>query len=536
MLIFYHFTYFPDCENDILPGLCGSEKLHEEVILANLPQMVDDIELKNTLLIDQLIQDDCLSSDEGSKIRNAGDRQDQTRELCKIISRRSSEIFVKFSRRLSERNNYPHIAELLNASYSKSKQKFLQNRNKICISCAITDKVEIKDVVDVLLQGHVLEWDFLNKMKKSDNSELWPVIFERIQYADDIMNSFSCLRTALLKKHPEIATLLPTVNQHQYQMKCYCKYFSRKEKQANASTLPSYSDAYSSAGYVKTTTEEKEKSVDAVEYSDLLTVPSSKVLSVTKKTRSHTNIQEWLERNDTEYDQAFPDPTPKINESHYFQLSRNHSVNILKDEDNITRSKEQEQIPNLEEVAVTYLSRCEEKERLEGDIDRTQQICTKGTRAKTKKSSRNRKRVTINVNDNRSSDDNVRSEKHGESEIQSHPFQHLKSDVFSLPITVCNNRDNDEARCVDSEQKSKIMFDMFKVDAQTQNNQTKKKEDENLSNKNEETLNIVKENTSIHMQNNIGHSASKTAEKPKSTRNSLSTKKKEKQRHGKNKR
>ncbi|KAJ8311354.1 hypothetical protein KUTeg_010709 [Tegillarca granosa] len=440
-----------ECENDIFPALSGSENLHEEVIRSNLPRMVDDMELEKTLLVDQLIEDSCLTSDEGSKIRYAGDRKDQTRELCKIISRRSAKKFSVFLKRLNEHDNYPHIAQMLQSCYSKIKQKYLQNRKRM-------------------------------------------IIFETLQSADDTINSFSCLRTALSKKHPEISSLIPTDHKQQYEIKCCCKYFGLKENPANASTLPSYSDAFSS-GYVKTTTEER-GNVD--EECSLLTVSSFEGLSKDKQKSSKeikTNINEWMERKDEEYDKEFPDPD--VSKSCSRQLSMDRSVNIVKEEIDF-----KELSPNLDEVAVTtFLSKPDDK----NGIEELKQSSNKKKKATTKKSAKKRKNLTIQEEDDLTLNTGRHLNKEETSQMhinQSNQFKSIMTNNPNIHLAECNvSRQNEKHNCVvDSEQKSEIMFQMFQKCALAQIN-NEKKEETNLSSGSEEKQNNAKEKVSLHKQN-----------------------------------
>lgn len=244
-----------------LPILSSFENLHDEVLRENLPLMVDDMEIQRTDLLNELIEDDVISSDEGSTIRKAGNRQAQTRNLLSIISKRSSKKFEIFLKRLGERNNYPPIANTLKKHYNRKKNEYFQLRSKSgrCLACTIIHKVNLDDVIDMLIKYGVVDWNFLNQRRKSHNGiSDWMHVFERIESVSPSQRIMfiNCMCLALQKKHTEIAEMLTRGYEHHFH--CYCKPLTAaKCIDSNQTSMDCFSYV-SSSGYALTSSEDRE--------------------------------------------------------------------------------------------------------------------------------------------------------------------------------------------------------------------------------------------------------------------------------------
>ncbi|XP_061193006.1 uncharacterized protein LOC133201229 [Saccostrea echinata] len=203
-------------------GISGTEDIHRECIQENLPQMSHSMDLKRVVLLDELIENGCLTENEAADIRDCEKRKDRTRKLAIIMGKRSREKFSSFLEVLKRAENYPHVAEQLENSY---KAKIEEGRRKReCVLCYIIRNVNIRHIIDTLCSQFVVSLEFLDEVISCEANDAekmqryWKRLFEQMNTSVYASRHRKAFKESLREKYEHIAKKISVKNQ----IKCRC--------------------------------------------------------------------------------------------------------------------------------------------------------------------------------------------------------------------------------------------------------------------------------------------------------------------------
>ncbi|XP_061175748.1 uncharacterized protein LOC133184687 [Saccostrea echinata] len=188
--------------------LSGSETLHRECLMENLEEMVRDMDLNSTHLMDELLDNECLTQDEASDISHISTRKDQIRKLIVLFAKRGRGNFVKFLEVIGRKHQYPHIAKELRRIYDL---KTSEGRSSECLLCVIKRDVDIRDVVDHLCRHQIIDIEFLDLVisgQSGNQNSLWEIVFSNVDKSSNRKQKIQYLQEALSKKYDKLASKL----------------------------------------------------------------------------------------------------------------------------------------------------------------------------------------------------------------------------------------------------------------------------------------------------------------------------------------
>ncbi|XP_046379027.2 uncharacterized protein LOC124150886 [Haliotis rufescens] len=177
------------------------DKLHQvknrSWLRQNHLMLINNLDLKNGLLIDKLVQDDVLFQSDEETIRSHSTRKCQVRELVSRINRCDSDQFLKFKNHLS--SEYPHL-ECLSSAEDKEKKKFREK----CVVCNLTKIVDVHDIVDHMYQQKCIDSCTYETIWRRDVSQAgWCRLLKGVTRSDS--KCTEALVAALSRKYPELA-------------------------------------------------------------------------------------------------------------------------------------------------------------------------------------------------------------------------------------------------------------------------------------------------------------------------------------------
>ncbi|XP_052721640.1 uncharacterized protein LOC128192737 [Crassostrea angulata] len=192
-------------------GISEIEDIHRECIQEHLPLMCDDITLKRSYLLDELVENSCLTENEATDIRELEKRKDQNRKLAVTISKRSRTKFSSFLEVLKRTENYPHIAEKLESSYNTLADE--KRKKKECIYCYIVRNVNMRDIIDILCSQKIVDLSFLDEVISCNDhdTERWKNLWMRLIYGINKVrngNSLEIFQDSLKPKYEHISRKL----------------------------------------------------------------------------------------------------------------------------------------------------------------------------------------------------------------------------------------------------------------------------------------------------------------------------------------
>ncbi|CAG2236105.1 unnamed protein product [Mytilus edulis] len=228
--------------------------MHKEVLQDCLEQMVKDIDLENTDLLDDLQTAECLTSDEAVEIIRKPSRRDQVRKLVIHLGRKSSERFSVFLENIQKTSNYPHLAENLMQSYNRRKNR-VTNLSSVpkCLVCVLKQDVFVKDVIDKLYSNGLVSmetFELVIDQVELDNKMNWEIILTQLKRSRDPRKARQVLQEALSKKYEHISARINKT--HFPEIMCQCRNINKKLLFIPASLN---SDTTGSLGDVSTTSD-----------------------------------------------------------------------------------------------------------------------------------------------------------------------------------------------------------------------------------------------------------------------------------------
>lgn len=185
-----------------------NETLHRDCLTEKLEDMVKDMDLNNTSLMDELLDNECLTQDEASNISHISTRKDQIRKLIVLFAKRGRGNFVKFLEVIGRKHQYPHIAQELQRIYDL---KASEGRSSECLLCVIKRDVDIRDVVDHLCRHQIIDIEFLDLVvsgQSGNQNSLWEIVFSNIDKSSDRKRNIQHLQEALSIKYDGLASKL----------------------------------------------------------------------------------------------------------------------------------------------------------------------------------------------------------------------------------------------------------------------------------------------------------------------------------------
>ncbi|XP_067672180.1 uncharacterized protein [Haliotis asinina] len=172
----------------------GHQKENRSWLRHNHLMLVSNLDLKNGLLIDRLVQDDVLFQSDEETIRSHSIRKCQVRELVSRINRCDSDQFMKFKEHLKA--EYPHL-NCRPSTENNVETKIKEN----CVVCNLTDTVDVRDIVDHLYQQNCVDLCTYEAVWRNDNSEVgWRRLLKGM--AGNGSKCTSAMVSALSRKYP----------------------------------------------------------------------------------------------------------------------------------------------------------------------------------------------------------------------------------------------------------------------------------------------------------------------------------------------
>ncbi|XP_046552509.1 uncharacterized protein LOC124262105 [Haliotis rubra] len=191
-----------DVADDIVKTKAGvpdtvHQKENRSWLRHNHLMLVNNLDLKNGLFIDRLVQDDVLFQSDEDTIRSHSTRKCQVRELVSRIKRCDSDQFMKFKNHLIA--EYPH----LNCRPSTEDKEETKIREK-CVVCNLTDIVDVRDIVDHLYQQNCIDSCTYETIWRNDISEVgWCRLLKGMAGNDS--KCTDAMVAALSRKYPKLS-------------------------------------------------------------------------------------------------------------------------------------------------------------------------------------------------------------------------------------------------------------------------------------------------------------------------------------------
>lgn len=271
-----------------LPGTCSSvdECIHGEVLQENLKMLVREMDLSNTLILDEMTQNGSLTDNEAQEIRGLP-RPDKSRKLATVLGRSNKTKFKSFLRLIDDDEYYPDIANILSKSYEKKLRA--QGNHPKCIKCFIIKNVEVKHILDHLCENHVINLDEVSYLIKEDSRDVkkfWRDIFKKMEHPVFGESCVSVFADSLKEHYSHIAK---KISSGQHHLKCFC-----------ASTILSYpSSSGGNASELSTTSSIIPESIEQLNsYKSSGSVgDSSDISTPTVIPEPKPETREWVQRH-----------------------------------------------------------------------------------------------------------------------------------------------------------------------------------------------------------------------------------------------
>lgn len=159
--------------------------------------LMENLELESTHLLDRLVQEEVLCSADVESLRRIRNKREKNRTLLTNMATYGAKKFEKFKAELRHSNR--HLYDKL--MKTKTSEGFSQTG---CIACKIVRYVDVTDVVDRLYKSGILLLSQVRYiLRKQRCRESWKVIFRCIKSAES--HGLKVLWECLHDKFPEIA-------------------------------------------------------------------------------------------------------------------------------------------------------------------------------------------------------------------------------------------------------------------------------------------------------------------------------------------
>ncbi|XP_060064221.1 uncharacterized protein LOC132544616 [Ylistrum balloti] len=193
---------------------CRQEESYQTVLRENHVDLMNDLQLDSTQLLDQLVEDEVMCVADAESLRRIRNRREKTRTLLTQLAAYGPKKYDKFKNAL--RFSHQHLFKKLVKTESKH-QGILPAEE--CVACKIARDVDIKDVVDHLyMAGVLLREDLQNVLQRHRRRESWIIIFKCIKTNKG--TGIDVLWKSLKHIYPDIAEAVKKETDY---IKCHCR-------------------------------------------------------------------------------------------------------------------------------------------------------------------------------------------------------------------------------------------------------------------------------------------------------------------------
>jgi hypothetical protein len=197
---------------------------YKDVLVQEHENILKDVDLSNTDILDRLVSDDVLTSSDVEDIQRQGGRKDQTRSLLLKLEQRGHDTFLSFVEAIERDYNYLHTS--LKRSFSimcKEKEKGPMR----CTVCRIIENVPPRVVVDKCYSHEIINAKVLNDICQcGDTRQGWEQLKPHIKHGEAI----EILADSLEPKFKSLSCELRKMKDMS-RFVCFCKRLSVKQKQ-----------------------------------------------------------------------------------------------------------------------------------------------------------------------------------------------------------------------------------------------------------------------------------------------------------------
>ena len=221
----------------------------------NILLFLEDLSVKESLVLDRLVGQDCISADECDYIRTFNNTHDAIRYLITTIKRRDTRTIFNFLDIVGE--DSPHLKTKVEEKFNDKQNHANQDREQLCPTCLMTKIVDLKDIADILWKENLLS-DNLYAIVIEDAEKLrdilWNTILHCINKRRNAEQNIQVLIKALEGKYSHIAKLLKGLQsseQNLTQLQCGCYRSGRKRRRfayASSSAASSYGSSVVTSG------------------------------------------------------------------------------------------------------------------------------------------------------------------------------------------------------------------------------------------------------------------------------------------------
>lgn len=206
----------------------------------NILLFLADLSVRESLLLDQLVQKDCITEDELENIRSFGNRHDEIRTLIRTIKKRDTKTIFRFLEIVGEES--PHLRNKVHEKFNDRQNQKINEKQQLCPTCLMTKIVDLKDIADVLWKENLLSdhlYDIVIEDADKLREILWNTILHCINKKNNSEQNIQVLIKALETKYGHIANLLQGLKSNEEnlaQLQCNCYRSARKRKRLNYAT------------------------------------------------------------------------------------------------------------------------------------------------------------------------------------------------------------------------------------------------------------------------------------------------------------
>lgn len=209
-------------------------------VKANMIMLLNELTVSSSLLLDKLIEQDCLSEDECEYIRGLPTTKDQARTLVKKLMGRGPTKIKHFLKLIEE--DKPYIVEKIKQSLENIKTQSLAQE---CAVCLMVKMVAVKDIADSLFQQDIISDDLHSYMTETENVHRyrqvnWTRIITCINTAKQPATAKLVLTESLEAKYRDLTTILKQMPS-ELPLECTC-HKNRTYRTRHGSFSGSHSD------------------------------------------------------------------------------------------------------------------------------------------------------------------------------------------------------------------------------------------------------------------------------------------------------
>ena len=200
----------------------------------NILLFLEDLSIRDTLILDRLVEKNCLSEDECDYIRSFNNGHDGIRTLIRTIKRRDSRTIFEFLDIVGK--DSPHLKSKVEEKFNDKQNQGNRGGEQLCPTCLMTKIVDLKDIADILWKENLLSdnlYDIVIEDAERLRDVLWNTILHCINKRRNAEQNIQVLIKALEGRYSHIANLLKGLQsgeQNLTQLQCGCYRSARKRK------------------------------------------------------------------------------------------------------------------------------------------------------------------------------------------------------------------------------------------------------------------------------------------------------------------